>query len=70
MEIRYGRKRLALANGTARLLSVSVTERARSGEDEQTFTERLVAKYGHREGTIEIVIKDNQPDYAIITFED
>ena len=69
MEISYGRKRLAFAKGSSKLLSVTLTERANKGESEQMFTQRLIDKYGQQQGTIEIVIKASQPDYAIITFE-
>lgn len=69
MEIDFGRKRLAFAEGTAHLVSYSVTERAKTGEDEQAFTDRLLRKFGEGQGTIEIVFKHNRPDYAIIVFE-
>lgn len=68
--LRYGRKRLAFSQGNTTLVSISVTERCHEGEDEHAFTERLLAKYGQRQGTLEIVFKSGKPDYAIITFND
>ena len=66
--IRYGRRKLTFAKGTCLLTSTSVTERSLVGEDEEAFITRLMKMYSNRKGTIEIVIKDGKPDYAIITF--
>lgn len=44
-----------------------MTEQAYPGEDEHSFTNRLVERYGDEEGTIEIVFKAGQPKYAIVT---
>ena len=66
--IRFGRRKFAFSNGKVELQSTSVTERALATEDEEAFTSRLLQLYGHREGTIEVVFKRGQPDYAIITF--
>ena len=66
--IRFGRRKFAFSNGKVELKSTSVTEKALASEDEEAFTDRLLQLYGHREGTIEIIFKRGQPDYAIITF--
>ena len=65
--LKYGRKTLSFAHGEASLTRISVTERVLPREDESTFTQRLLKKYGEQQGTIEIVIKNGRPDYAIIT---
>ena len=66
--IKFGRRKFTFSNGKVKLESTSVTERALASEDEETFTNRLLQLYGQREGTIEIVFRRGQPDYAIITF--
>jgi hypothetical protein len=66
--ISFGRRNFSFSYGRAVLKSTSVTERALIGENEQTFTERLLRLYGDRQGTIEMVFKNDRPDYAIITF--
>jgi hypothetical protein len=66
--INFGRRRFSFKNGKAVPESMSITERALVGEDEQTFTERLMRLYGKQKGTIEIVFRSGCPDYAIITF--
>lgn len=68
--LNYGRKKHLFSQGNSRLVSVSVTERCREGEDEDTFMNRLLAQYGHREGTLEVIFKNSRPDYAILTFSD
>ncbi len=68
--IEYGRLRLSFRNGTAVRTSTSVTERALAHEDEHAFTKRLLERYRHREGTIEIIFKAGHPEYAVITFSD
>lgn len=67
--INYGRRRFTFRKGKKIITSTSVTERSLRGEDEEAFTERLMKKYGNQQGTIEIVFKGGQPDYAIITLE-
>ncbi len=67
-QISFGRRKFSFSFGRAVLKSTSVTERALIGENELTFTERLLRIYGEQQGTIEIVIKNDRPDYAIITF--
>ena len=66
--LRFGRRKFTFSNGKVELKSTSVTERALASEDEETFTNRLLQLYCNREGTIEIVFRRGQPDYAIITF--
>lgn len=66
--VHFGRKRYSFGHGAIVLTSVSVTEKPISGEDEAKFVDRLHVKYGSREGTIEIVIKQGRPSHAIITF--
>jgi hypothetical protein len=67
--INYGRRRFTFRNGKKSITSTSITERSLRGEDEEAFTERLMKKYGNQQGTIEVVFKGGQPDYAIITLE-
>ena len=50
------------------LTSTSITERALIGENERTFTERLLRIDDDQKGTIEIVFKNDRPNYAFITF--
>ncbi len=66
--ISFGRRKFSFSFGRAVLKSTSVTERALVGEDEQTFTERLLRIYGDRQGTLEMVFKNGRPDNAILTF--
>ena len=66
--LKYGRKIFSLDKGNTVLKSISVTEKAMSGEDEMAFIYRLVEKYDGQQGTIEVVFKRGHPDYAIITF--
>lgn len=68
-DIDYGRKKYKFSNGTAELTRTSFTVRSLRSEDEQAFAERLMKLYGAQEGTIEMVFKNGQPDYAIITVE-
>ena len=65
--IRFGRRKYDFAQGKVELTSTSHTEKALPGEDEIAFTDRLLKKYVSREGTIEMVFKGGNPDYAIIT---
>ena len=67
--INYGRRRFTFQNGEKVITSTSITERSLRGEDEDAFTDRLMKKYGNQQGTIEVVFKGGQPDYAIITLE-
>lgn len=66
--VKYGRRKFSFANGQAVPTGTTITERALVGEDEQSFTERLVRLYHKQQGTIEVVFKNGRPDYAIITF--
>lgn len=66
--IRYGRRKLTFAQGKCLHTSTSITARSLVGEDEEAFITRLMRMYVNRNGTMEIVIKDSEPDYAIITF--
>lgn len=63
----FVRKVLSFSGGEASLKKVFITERPLSGEDEDEFTQRLLAKYGKQQGTIEIVLKNERVDYAIVT---
>lgn len=67
-KVTYGRKRFLFTEGVPTLESMSITEKSLKGEDETQFTERLMKQYRDQQGTIEIVFKAGQPDYAIITF--
>lgn len=67
--ISFGRRKFSFSSGRAVLKSTSVTERALNGEDEKSFTERLLRKYEDRQGTIEMVFKRGCPDYAIVSFD-
>lgn len=66
--VKFGRRKFAVAAGKTELVSTSITVRSLVGEDEQSFTERLLEMCGGEEGFIEIVIKSGKPDYAVITF--
>lgn len=66
--VKYGRKTYAISEGRTFHVSTSITEKARPGEDERNFTQRVTGKYKERQGTIEIVLKNGRPDYAIIVF--
>lgn len=67
-KIKYGRKTYAFAEGRTFHVSTSITEKARPDEDENNFTYRVTRKYQEKQGTIEIVLKNGRPDYAIIIF--
>ncbi len=67
--ILFGRKQFSFEMGVPILESISITEKPFKDEDESAFTQRLVRQYGHQHGTIEMVIKNGLPDYAIIEFE-
>lgn len=67
--ISFGRRKFSFSYGRAVLKSTSVTERALVGESEQAFTKRLLGIYGNQQGTIEMVFKNDRPDYAVITFK-
>jgi len=66
--VNYGRKTFSIAKGTAVLKSTEITEKPLRHEDEHAFTQRLLHKYGHLQGTVEIVIRDGRPNYAILKF--
>ena len=68
--VNHGRRKLAFDNGEKIITSTSVTERSLIGEDETAFLCRLMEKYGHHQGTIEIVFKNGKPDYATVTMTD
>ena len=68
-DIHFGRRFLSFDSGQVVITSTAITERARLGEDEDAFVERLVKKYRHRKGTLEMVIKAGKPQYAIVTFD-
>ena len=65
--IRFGRRKFEFAQGKAELTSTSFTEKALPGEDQRGVNIRRQCLYGSREGTIEMVFKGGNPDYAIIT---
>ena len=69
-KIRFGRKIYSLENGRPVLKSTSITVRTLAGEDEETFTNRLLRLYGQHAGTVEMVFKRGRPDYAVITFSE
>jgi len=64
--LQYGRKIFSFAEGVAVHKSTSVIEKPVLGEDEKSFSERLVKKYRSQQGTFEIIFKKGRPDYAII----
>jgi len=64
--LQYGRKTFSFAGGVAVHESTSIIEKPVLGEDEKSFSERLVKKYLGQQGTFEIVFKKGRPDYAII----
>jgi len=66
-ELRFGRKKYSVEKGKPVLKSTSITVRALPGEDEESFTSRLIRKYGQQAGTVEMVFKHGRPDYAVIT---
>jgi hypothetical protein len=68
-DLDYGRKKYKISNGTAELTRTSFTVKSLRSEDELAFSKRLLKLYGAGEGTIEVVFKNGQPDYAIITLE-
>lgn len=66
--VNYGRKTFSLIKGNAVLRCTEITEKPLRHEDEKAFTQRLLNKYGHLQGTVEIVIRDGRPNYAILKF--
>ena len=68
--VNHGRRKLTFENGEKFVTSTSVTERSLRGEDEKAFLHRLMEKYGHCQGTIEVVFKNGKPDYAMVTMTD
>ena len=68
--VNHGRRTITFDNGESMVTSTSVTERSLNGEDETAFLCRLMEKYGHRQGTIEVVFKADKPDYATVTMTD
>jgi len=66
--VKFGRRKFTFGNGKAELMATSITVRSRVGEAEEAFKGRLLEMIGSEKGTIEIVYKRGQPDYAIITF--
>lgn len=65
--VHFGRKVYTFGHGESLLKSVSITEKPLLGETETSFKTRLLARYYSDEGTIEIVIKNGLPSYAIVT---
>lgn len=65
----FARKILSFSGGAALLKKVSITERPLPDEDENGFTRRLLEKYGKQQGTMEIVLRNDRVDYAIVTLE-
>lgn len=63
----FARKVLSFSGGEASLKKVSITERPLPGEDEDKFMQRLLEKYRKQQGTMEIVLKNDRVDYAIVT---
>jgi len=68
--VKYGRKTFTIVKGTAVLKSTEITEKPLQHEDEKAFTQRLLHKYGHRQGTVEIVFRNGRPNYAILRFSE
>ena len=66
--VRYGRKTFSIVRGIAVLECTEITEKPLRHEDEKEFTQRLLQKYGHLQGTVEIVFRDGRPNYAILKF--
>jgi hypothetical protein len=66
--VNYGRKTFSITQGTAVLKSTEITEKPLHHEDVQAFTQRLLQKYGHLQGTVEIVIRNGRPNYAVLKF--
>ena len=66
--VHFGRKIYSFGRGEVVLTTVSVTEKAVQGEDENAFIDRLLAKYRDKEGTLEIVFKHGRPSHGVITF--
>lgn len=64
----YGRKTFSLVKGTAVLKCIEITEKPMRQEDEHAFKQRLLHKYGHLQGTVEIIIRNGCPNYAILKF--
>jgi hypothetical protein len=65
----FGRKQFSFGGGVPVLESIVITEKPLKDEDEAAFTQRLVHQYSDQHGTIEMVIKNGLPDYALITLE-
>ena len=64
--VEYGRKIYSFGQGGPVLTSMAVTEKPSLGESEKAFVKRLFTKYRGEKGTIEIVIKNGLPSYAIV----
>jgi hypothetical protein len=67
--IKYGRRKYTFLEGKLKPAGLSITERSLRGENEKEFTSRLMKSYGKKQGTIEVILKNGFPDYAVITFE-
>lgn len=65
----FGRKQFSFDEGVPILEGIVITEKPLKDEDEAAFTQRLVHQYLDQHGTIEMVIKNGLPDYAIIALE-
>jgi len=66
--VNYGRKTFSITEGAAVLKCTEITEKPLLHEDEKAFTKRLLHKYGHLQGTVEIVIRNGRPNYAVLKF--
>lgn len=66
--VNYGRKIFSINRGRAVLKNIEITEKPLRHEDEHAFTQRLLNKYGHLQGTVEIVIRNGRPNYAVLNF--
>ena len=68
--VNYGRKIFSLNKGTAVHTTTAITEKPLLNEGEKAFTRRLIEKYGHHQGTVEIIFRNGHPNYAVITFSE
>jgi hypothetical protein len=68
--VNYGRKTFSIIKGMAVHKSTEITEKPLPHEDEKAFTQRLLHKYGHLQGTVEIVFRNGRPNYALLKFSE
>jgi hypothetical protein len=64
--VKYGRKTYSFIKGTTLHTCTAICEKPLPHEDEVTFTSRLMKKYEDRKGTVELVFKKGQLDYAVV----